>query len=140
MKKSSFARSVFLGFLITGLLHLLLPLSCKKAEEDFPAPVSEKIEIDTKGLNTQTSALETALLTADVAKVQNMLSPDASDRLKTVIPKLEPYLKEFGSAYKNRKLEFATPIYAEYSFTFKDKPVSVAFSRNDSGIWKLMRL
>ncbi len=128
------------GFVITGILHFLLPIGCKEPVDTEPAPITEKIEIDTKGLNKSTSELETALLGEDVAQVQSMLSPDAAERLNNVIPKLKPYLKDFGTAYKTRKLEFATPIYAEYSFTFKDKTVSVAFSRNDSGTWKIMRL
>lgn len=140
MKTPSFLLTVFYGFILTALLHLLLPLSCKDLKEDPPAPFTQKVEIDTKGLNKTTSELETALLGEDVAQVQSMLSPDAAERLNNVIPKLKPYLKDYGAAYKTRKLEFATPIYAEYSFTFKDKTVSVAFSRSDSGIWKLMRL
>lgn len=140
MKKGNFLRTVFFGFLFTGILHFLLPIGCKEPVDTEPAPITEKIEIDTKGLNKSTSELETALLGEDVAEVQSMLSPDAAERLNNVIPKLKPYLKEFGTAYKTRKLEFATPIYAEYSFTFKEKTVSVAFSRNDSGNWKLMRL
>jgi hypothetical protein len=140
MRKKNFFKTVIFGFLLTGVLHLLLPVSCKVLGDVDPAPIIKEIEIDTKGLNKSTSELETALLGEDVAQVQSMLSPDASERLNNVIPKLKPYLKDFGTAYKTRKLEFATPIYAEYSFTFKDRTVSVAFSRNDSGTWKLMRL
>jgi len=140
MKKRNYLQIVFFGFLITGVLHLLLPIGCKDAIDAEPGSISEKTEIDTKGLNNTTAELEKAFLGEDVASVQSMLSPDATDRLNNVIPQLKPYLKDFGTAYKTRKLEFATPIYAEYSFTFKDKTVSVAFSRNDSGTWKLMRL
>lgn len=139
MKKYTPIRFVISGFLITAALQFFMPLSCKK-QIDPITPIDETGQVDTRAVQKTTQTAEEAFLNEDVPKVISMLSYDASTRLKDVVPQLKPHLKSYGEAFKTRKLEFATPFYAEYSFTYNGKRVSVAFSHTDENTWKLMRL
>lgn len=138
MKIKNALYSITLGFCATAFVHLFLPVSCKSLFGEV-TPSEETVIIDMQGLDKSMQEVETAFLNENVTGVSNMLSLDAQERMKDVVPKLKPYLKDFGTAFKNRKLVFITPIYAEYSFDYNGRQVSVAFSRNDDAVWKMMR-
>lgn len=139
MKSTSPFKLIVSGFLVTAALQLAMPISCKK-QLDPVTPIDDTGQTDTQALQQATKAAEAIFLKEDVPGVVAMLTPDAKEQLKDVVPLLKPYLKNYGEAFKTRKLEFATPLYAEYSFTFEGKSVSVAFSHTDDNQWKLMRI
>ena len=80
------------------------------------------------------------VVTADATALKNLMSPTAQETYKDLLPSMTSGMKKYGDAFAQRKLEYATPMYAVYSFTIDGQRYTAAMAYQESKIWKLVRI
>jgi hypothetical protein len=91
-------------------------------------------------IDQATKTIEFAFLSGDKSQVNEVMTENA---LKQYDKELSAISKEglirFGDAFKSRKLNAFSDLYAEYSVMLDGKSFTVAVARQKDGSWKLMR-
>ncbi len=84
--------------------------------------------------------VEKAFSAGDTVLLKQMLTPASLERYKGVFGEISPYMNEYASAFKNRKLVISGPIYALYEFSNgSGRKFTAEFALGDDGDWKLVR-
>jgi hypothetical protein len=138
LKTRSGKMTYFLiGFFLIAIAHLTI--KC----EDFTEPPDDnnEIVIDETLVNDAVKAVETAFITGDAENVLEYLSVEGLETYSDLITgSSEEDLKAFGEGIKNRELSVISEKYAEFDFPVDGIKYSIAFTVDEEGNWKIMRL
>lgn len=111
----------------------------------------ENRNVDSKAISTTTfkedkaiknaaKSVEEAFENADITLLKQLLSESAQNQYSSVFEQIQPHMKDYADAFKERKLILSTEVYKEYEFSDKSgKKYSAAFAFQPDGSWKLVR-
>ena len=95
---------------------------------------------ESKSIKQVVSKVEEIFENADTTALKQILTETSLNTYKGVFSSIEPYMKEYAKAFKNRKLVAKTNMYSLYSFKDENgEKFTVAFAQVDKGVWKLVR-
>jgi len=84
--------------------------------------------------------LETIFEKSDIRALQSMLTETSAEQYKEVLEEIQPHMPEYAKAFKNRKLVYSTPVFAQYTFSDNEgNEYTVEFAPDVDGLWKLVR-
>lgn len=138
--KHPFLKRIALGFALAAGYHVFQPMACKPKEEVTPVDPNKPITVDTKVIEENAELIENAFIAADATALKGLMSPTAQETYKDLLPSMASGMKKYGDAFAQRKLEYATPMYAVYSFTIDGQRYTAAMAYQESKIWKLVRI
>jgi hypothetical protein len=105
-----------------------------KSNERKPKPNERK------SIKQVASQVEQIFENADTTALKQILTKTSLSTYDGVFTSIAPYMNDYASAFKNRKLEVNTTMYSLYSFKDKNgKKFTVEFAQVDDGVWKLVR-
>jgi hypothetical protein len=113
-----------------------LPENRDKATEQIPAKPME----EGKALKKTAESVEKAFANADTTQIKQVLTETALKNYSDVFKEIQPYMQQYASAFKNRKLISSTGVYKVYEFSDnKGNKYTAAFALQPEGEWKLVR-
>ena len=113
-----------------------LPENRDKTTEPIPAKQME----EGKALKKTAESVEKAFANADTTQIKQVLTETALKNYSGVFKKIQPYMQQYASAFKNRKLVSSTGVYKVYEFSDdKGNKYTAAFALQPEGEWKLVR-
>ncbi len=96
--------------------------------------------IKTKEIKEACNTVEKAFENADIEQVKSLLTEQGKLNYANLLDDIQPYMKDYAKAFKNRKLVASDKYFAIYSFKDNEgNEYTVEFALNDSGEWKLVR-
>jgi hypothetical protein len=133
-----FLKYLFMGIFFAGIVHLLLNASC--LEQNNPTNPTSTKNVDISKINEGASKVEDCFINADTAKLATVLTDASLDQYRSIFKDIIPAMKKYGEAFKSRKLNVYTEIFAEYEFSGEDgQRYTATFARQDDNSWKLIR-
>ena len=106
-------------------------------EQTTPASVTVTENKDVKGAAKN---LETIFENSDIRALQSMLTETSAAQYNEVLEKIQPHMPGYAKAFKNRKLVYSTPVFAQYAFSDNEgNEYTVEFALDGDGLWKLVR-
>ena len=113
-----------------------LPENRDKTTEPIPANQME----EGKALKKTAESVENAFANADTTQIKLILTETALQNYSGVFKKIQPYMQQYASAFKTRKLVSSTGVYKVYEFSDdKGNKYTAAFALQPEGEWKLVR-
>jgi RNA polymerase subunit RPABC4/transcription elongation factor Spt4 len=113
-----------------------LPENRNKTTEQIPATTFE----EGKALKKSVESVEKAFANADTTQIKQVLTETALKNYSGVFKEILPYMQQYASAFKNRKLISSTDVYKVYEFSDdKGNKYTAAFALQPEGEWKLVR-
>jgi hypothetical protein len=113
-----------------------LPENRDKTTEQIPVKQME----EGKALKKTAESVEKAFSNADTTQIKLVLTETALQNYSGVFKKIQPYMQQYASAFKNRKLVSSTGVYKVYEFSDdKGNKYTAAFALQPEGEWKLVR-
>lgn len=113
-----------------------LPENRNKTTEQIPATTFE----EGKALKKTAESVEKAFANADTTQIKQVLTETALKNYSGVFKEIQPYMQQYASAFKNRKLISSTGVYKVYEFSDdKGNKYTAAFALQPEGEWKLVR-
>lgn len=95
---------------------------------------------DAKNLDEAIRQVDDAFANADTNSLKQLLTETSAQKYTGVYHEIQPYMKEYSAAFKNRKLEKSNSFFALYSFTDENgKKYTAEFTLTGDGQWKLVR-
>jgi hypothetical protein len=110
----------------------------KETYADLSALYEEE-KVDQVKTDSAANAVENIFLTADTAKLAQILSPTTLEQKRKYFSELQPHMAAFGQDFKTRKFLYGTARFAVYEFSSADGTFTAEFCLGDDGTWKLMR-
>lgn len=100
----------------------------------------EVVTTESKDIKSAAENLENIFEKADINALQSMLTETSAPEYKDVLNNIQPYMPDYARAFKNRKLVYSTPVFAQYAFSDEQgNDFTVEFTLTGDGIWKLVR-
>jgi RNA polymerase subunit RPABC4/transcription elongation factor Spt4 len=101
---------------------------------------SKPVISKTANINQVANQVEQIFQDADTTALKQILTETSLTTYAGIFSSIQPYMKDYGKAFKNRNLEVNTTVYSLYSFKDKDgEEFTVEFSKLEDGVWKLVR-
>ncbi len=95
---------------------------------------------ETRAMKEACKSVEDAFASADIHQLKNLLSEQSKLNYANLPDDIQPHMKSYAEAFKNRKLALKTDMYALYEFTDKKgQKYTVEFALNEKGEWELTR-
>jgi len=110
----------------------------KESYADLSALYEEE-KVDQVKTDSAANAVENIFLTADTAKLAQILSPTTLEQKRKYFSELQPHMAAFGQDFKTRKFLYGTARFAVYEFSSADGTFTAEFCLGEDGTWKLMR-
>jgi hypothetical protein len=95
--------------------------------------------VDINRIDSAASIAEQVFLRADTLALAGLLSPTTLVEQRPHFATLLPYMEDYGKVFRNRKLLYATALYAVYEFETTRGSYTAEFCLGADGKWKLMR-
>lgn len=110
----------------------------KESYADLSALYEEE-KVDQVKTDSAANEVENIFLTADTAKLAQILSPTTLEQKRKYFGELQPHMAAFGQDFKTRKFLYGTARFAVYEFSSADGTFTAEFCLGEDGTWKLMR-
>jgi len=131
-RKNIFIKFLLIGFVLAIMVHI--GFSCA---DSFNFDRDEE-KIDEAGIKKGASAIETVFISADTAALAEVLTAPSLEIYKKQFDDIQPYMAQFGEAFKNRKLLYASQIFAVFEIRDDSGVFTVEMTVDDEGDWKLV--
>jgi len=96
--------------------------------------------VEGKDIKKAAKLVEDAFVKSDITALKLLLSESAKKRYSGALNEIQPHMKNYANAFKNRKLVTSTDICKMYEFKdTKGQVYTVAFELQPDGEWKLTR-
>lgn len=108
--------------------------------KEMAKAISTQAIAEGKAIKEAAKSVEKAFANADLALLKQQLSESAQIQYNNVFVQIQPYMKNYAEAFKNRKLVTSTEVYKVYEFSGgSGEKYSAAFAIQPDGSWKLVR-
>lgn len=153
-----FFKSLIAGFLLVVTAILIIYFATDWLDDTARDSVNQAIQsqaegndigieneialnkVDAKNLDEAVGQVEQAFANADTNQLKQVLSETSAKKYQGVYHEIQPYMKEYASAFAKRRLEKSNSLYAIYSFTDETgKKYTAEFTLTGDGTWKLVR-
>jgi hypothetical protein len=131
-RKNSFLVFLLIGFVTATLVHI--GYSCS---DSFNFDREEE-KIDEAGIKKGAHTIEAAFISADTIVLAEVLTAPSLEIYKKQFGDIQPYMAQFGDAFKKRKLLYANPIFAVFEIKDDSGVYTVEMTVDDEGNWKLV--
>ncbi len=135
-----YLKPFLLGLFITALFHLLQVMNCDDGSSVSLQGNNGVDGVDMQKIIAGGNAIEKAFASGDYKEVEAILTEDAKEMYKDVLPTLSSEdMKKFAQDFKKRQLGAYGSMLAEYGFPFQETTYIVRLTLQTDGTYKLSK-